>query len=84
MRLYRIKQLNENTFIPQVAKPSELFLFWYGIDLKRDYDFLSESTQKEYCSKSTLEEACLVIEEHKRIRKIKKRYPKYHRPCSAK
>lgn len=84
MRLYRIKQLNENTFIPQVSKPSDLFLFWYGIDLKRDYDFLSKSIQKEYCSKSTLEEDCLVIEEHKRIRKIKKRYPKYHRPCSAK
>ena len=84
MRLYRIKQLNENTFIPQFAKSSDLFLFWYGIDLKHDYDFLSESLQESHCSKPTLEEACLVIEEYKRIRKSKKRYPKYHRPCSAK
>jgi hypothetical protein len=75
MRFYRIKQISENEFIPQTRV---LFDFWHGIDIKNSYLWFSQANQEQYCIVSTKEKAKQVIEEYKKQRKVKDKYPKYY------
>ena len=86
MKFYRIKQIDEKTFIPQIAPTIADFILgnWDGIDLGFGYDWSSGECQKQHCSQPTLEDACRVVEQRKQKEKKLKNYPKYHKPCSVK
>lgn len=71
---YRVKQIEENTFIPQ-CRPWWDF-DWGNIDRKGDYVWYTTST---YSCCSSLELAKKTIERYKEFQKIKKRYPKYYK-----
>lgn len=83
---YRIKQIAENKFIPQVK--TWLFGDWYAIDSQNkglNIDFYANHLWflKEfvymYCICTTLEEAKQVITDYKANQKTKIKYPKYHK-----
>lgn len=76
MRFYRIKQISENEFIPQTKK---MFDFWEGIARKDFYLWFSDTYQELYCIVSTKEKAKQVIEEYKKQREVKDKYPKYYK-----
>ena len=84
MKFYRIKQIGENKFIPQV-KP-HFFDCWYGIDsIHKDLNigFYANYlwSEKDYCDMycicETLEQAKQVIFDYKANQKNKRKYPKY-------
>jgi hypothetical protein len=81
MKQYRIKQIGEDKFIAQVR----YFIFnkWRSIDRKKDgIEYLYEWSIPEgikWCICDTLQEANMVIIDHKNKSKYPK-YPKYHKP----
>ena len=75
MRFYRIKQVDENWYIPQVK--SGLLGTWDGIDALLFESWYSEEYQIRHCSAKTLEEARQRIAEYKEETKNKKKFPKY-------
>ena len=81
MKQYRIKQIGEDVFIPQVR----YFIFgkWKSIDIgKVGPEYLYEWSIPEgtkWCICSTLIQANMVIIDHKNKSKLPK-YPKYHKP----
>ena len=75
MRQYRIKQINDNTFIPQTKKWWDM---WEGIDRKGNSTWFGSYLQEQYCAVSSLEEAKQIIKEYKVYWNKIKQYPKYH------
>jgi hypothetical protein len=69
---YRIKQIDENTFIPQCKH--WWCLDWGNIDKEGDYVWYTKSW---YSKCKSLELANTSIERHKSYLKSKKQYPKY-------
>lgn len=79
MRFYRIKQIEENKFIPQTADLFDyIFRTWEGIDREDGGIWYGYAYQKSYCACETLEEAREVIKKYKELLKTYK--IKYHRP----
>lgn len=76
MRFYRIKQISENEFIPQTRT---LFDDWCGIETPQSYAWFSPKYQEKYCKRKTFEEAKQVIDDFKKLKNIKSKYPKYHK-----
>ena len=83
MKIYRIKQIGENQFIPQVCDEIIDWLFnnWDGIDISEDIGctWYSEEHQNRYCVTDSLDKAKSIIEDYKQKKIIDKRYPKYHK-----
>jgi hypothetical protein len=84
MKKYRIKQIAEDIYIPQVK--NSFFGFWYGIDQNKKLylvfkEWLKEEYQNEYCICKSLSQALEVIHHHKIIFKTidKTKYPIYHK-----
>jgi hypothetical protein len=79
MKKYRIKQIAEDIFIPQVK--NSFFGHWYGIDKNIDHLWFREDFQNEYCICKIILEAELVIKDHKiSCKKIDKtKFPIYHK-----
>jgi hypothetical protein len=75
MRYYRIKQINDNTFIPQTRKWWDM---WEGIDRKGNSTWFGSHLQEQYCTVTTIEEANRIIKEYKAYWDKIKQYPKYH------
>lgn len=78
MNEYRIAQISENLFIPQVRLQNDSQIFeWYGIcnDLKT---WREEKAQLWYCVVQNLERAKSIIQFYQR--KTEKKYPIYHKP----
>lgn len=76
MQFYRVKQISENQYIPQVKF---WFLgYWYGI-CSSFWTYFSKVYQEECCAKETLDDAVKVIDGYKNIYFTKKQYPKYHK-----
>jgi hypothetical protein len=75
MRYYRIKQINEDTFIPQTRKWWDM---WESIDRKGNSTWFGSQFQEHYCAVSSLEEANQIIDEYKVYWNKIKQYPKYH------
>lgn len=77
MRVYRIKQIDENRFIPQVAEGliDIIFFLYTGIDPNDKSKWYSGFYQKEKCVVYTLDRAKEIISEHKLLPK----YPIYHK-----
>lgn len=72
--IYRVKQIDDNTFIPQCR-----LWFWFewgNIDIKDDYVWYDTQTWS-ICS--SLDHALQAIMVHKTRRREKKQYPKYHK-----
>jgi len=65
MKFYRIKQISENQFTPQVCDSIIHYIFneWNQIFLTTD----------------TLEKARKFIEQYKQLESTKNKYPKYHK-----
>jgi hypothetical protein len=76
MKFYRVKQVSENQFIPQVK--SFIIDNWKGIDDDM-ITWYSKDFQKEWCAKNTLDEAKEVIIGYKNRNLEKKQYPKYYK-----
>ena len=75
MKKYRIKQISENLFIPQVSKGifDSLFGIFDGIAIEDNTTtWHIKEYQDIYCITDSLEKAKEVIEKYKR-------YPKYHK-----
>lgn len=77
MKFFRVKQISETEFIPQMR-------VWYkyhycGIQsFFLDFDtWYSPKYQKKYCCVSSLEKAMGIIEDYKKSNGIKVKYPKY-------
>jgi len=92
MRQYRIKQTDENEFIPQTSTTNVfaiLFGDWDGIEYINEINttntWYGGLAQIKYCTVETMEEAKRVIEIHKKqstnkliTDKQEQTYPKYH------
>ena len=82
MRQYRIKQINDNKFISQTRKLSDVLLFWDS-DWYSITDELQEVEDVDGWMLSlivitTMEQAQERIDEFK-IKQTKSKYPKYHK-----
>jgi hypothetical protein len=75
MRYYRIKQINDNQFIPQTKRWWEN---WEGIDRRNTDTWYGSHYQLQYCTVTTIEEANRIIKEYKVYWDKVKQYPKYH------
>ena len=71
---YRIKQIDENTFIPQCKH--WLHFNWGNIDRAADYVWY---TTYEWSQCKSLELANTTIEKYKSYLKLEKQYPKYYK-----
>lgn len=79
MRLYRIKQIGEDKFIPQTANLFDYIIGdWMGIDIDGDDTWYNKVYQEMHCICGTLEEAREVIKKYKEH--IKPQKVKYHKP----
>jgi len=74
---FRVKQIDENSFIPQVRK--NLFGSWYGIDSSYNDTWYSKEFQTKYCAKPTLSDALSEIDIWKTKIHKKGNYPIYHK-----
>jgi hypothetical protein len=77
MKFFRVKQISETEFIPQMR---DWYEFTYnGIEsIRGDYNiWFSPKYQKKYCCVSSLENAMGIIEDYKKSNGIKVKYPKY-------
>jgi hypothetical protein len=82
MKKYRIKQISENLFIPQVSKGifDSLFGIFDGIAIEDNTTtWYIKEYQDIYCATDSLEKAKEVIEKYKNKINSEKRYPKYHK-----
>lgn len=73
---FRIKQIDENKFIPQVK--NNFFSSWYGICDNLN-TWISVIVQLEYCVFDKYEKANHIIGIYKIKRHNKKIYPKYYK-----
>lgn len=81
MKLYRVKQIDENKFIPQVCSGIIDYLFnncWKGVS-ENQILWYHNIDQEKFCLVDTLDKAKCIIEEHKQNDIINNRYPKYHK-----
>lgn len=75
---YRIKQIDEKKFIPQVKT---FFLgSWRSIDKYDLHLWVSEIAGSINFICETLDQAKQVIDNYKANQKNKRKYPKYHKP----
>ena len=72
---FRIKQLDEIVFIPQVKE--RLFSSWCGIDNTDKMIWITEKSQYNYCKVYSYEKALNRIKIWKANKNIEKPYPKY-------
>jgi hypothetical protein len=83
MKLYRVKQISENQFIPQICDEIIDWLLnnWDGIDVSEDVGctWYSEEQQNKYCITDSLENAKEVIKNYRKRFNSEKGYPKYHK-----
>jgi hypothetical protein len=84
MKMFRVKQISENQFIPQIANGiiNCLLGFWDGIDVDKNdvwHIWLSKEHQDIFCVTDSLDKAKEVIKDYKQKEMIDKRYPKYHK-----
>ena len=77
MRFYRIKQIAEDCYIPQVKKG--LLGSWDGIGEELLDAWYSYAFQIRHCSVKTLDEARQRINDYKVKIKNKRKYPKYYK-----
>ena len=78
MNEYRIAQISENLFIPQVRLQNDLQIFqWYGI-CNELATWPEERLQLLYCVVNDLKRAKSIIQFYQR--KIETKYPIYHKP----
>jgi hypothetical protein len=75
MRKYRIKQISENLFIPQVKKG--FFGCWCSID--ENYNSGHYLYEEIYCACISDTEAADIIYNHDYKSKKTKKYPIYHK-----
>lgn len=77
IKFYRIKQINKDSYIPQVW---EFPIGWKGIDrLGCNITFHSRQYQRENCTCNSLEQARSIIGVYQEYLKLIKQYPKYHK-----
>lgn len=72
---YRVKQINESTFIPQCKS-------WYDFEwgnIDKDDNYVWSSSKQNWSICHSLDSALQVIMVHKTIKREKKQYPKYHK-----
>jgi hypothetical protein len=82
MKFYRIKQIGENQFIPQVAECwfDRILGFWHGIDIINNRTLSIEEYQRKWCVSATLEHAKYVVEVYKKTPfNFNFKYPKYYK-----
>jgi hypothetical protein len=82
MKKYRIKQINNYLFIPQVSKGifDSLFGIFSGIEIADNTTtWYIKEYQDRYCVTDSLEKAKEVIEKYKNRYNSEKGYPKYHK-----
>jgi len=84
MKIFRIKQTDEDKFIPQIANGiiNWLLGFWDGIEIDENgvwHIWLNKEYQDIFCATDSLEKAKEVIEKYKNKINSEKRYPKYHK-----
>lgn len=72
--MYRVKQIDDNTFIPQ-CRPWYDFE-WGNIDRKDDYTWYLRT---HYSHHNSLESAKTTIDRYKSYIKKKSRFPKYYK-----
>lgn len=77
MRTYRIKQIANDRFIPQVKLG--LFGMWNSIDATNNEIWYSEDYVEKYCYVTTLEMAHNVIAQYKNYVENKLKYPIIHK-----
>ena len=78
MRFYRVKQIGENRFIPQVRKWYELFYNGIGVEDNNAFNlWVFDISQEAFCPVSTLKQAQQIIEDYKIYLKKDSKYPKY-------
>ena len=77
MKFYRIKQVTEDRFLPQVKKG--LVGSWNGIDAVLNEIWYSTEYQHRYCCVKTLEEARQRVLDYKLKIANKKKFPIYHK-----
>jgi len=77
MRFYRIKQIAEDCYIPQVKKG--LLGSWDGIDGELFEAWYSIEFQIRWCSVKTLDAARHRINDYKIKTNNKRKYPKYYK-----
>ena len=80
MAYYRIKQIDDNQFIPQTTDNfiTKILYEWNGLEEEDDgkiEKWYSGYIQTRYCIVDSLEKAKQIIERHKLH---KQTYPKYH------
>lgn len=75
MRQYRIKQINDNTYVPQTKK---WWNMWEGINRRGNDTWFDSQFQVQFCAVYSLEEANQIIKEYKAYWDKVKQYPKYH------
>ena len=72
---FRVKQIDENTFIPQCKE-------WYDFDwesIDRDISFTWYRLGDNYCQVDSLEKAKEIIDKRKFFLLERKKYPKYYK-----
>ncbi len=83
MKFYRIKQTDENKFIPQRANGifSLVLGLWDGIQVEelKPHIWYTKELQASECSVDSLEEAKNVIKIYQGKIKADKKYPIYHK-----
>ena len=77
MRTYRIKQIAENKFIPQVKLG--IFGVWNSIDVSNNEIWYAKEYVERYYYVSTLEMAHNVIAQYKNFVENKIKYPIIHK-----
>lgn len=79
MNEYRIAQISEHEFIPQVRLQNKNKIFeWYGITTNDLLVINNTEVQLKFCVVSTLKEAKSIIKFYQR--KMQSSYPIYHTP----
>lgn len=78
MARYRIKQIGESSFIPQVKY--SLFTPWRSLSYNEGfYTWFGDDYAYKYCILLTYEEALSTIQYYKQYLNNKKKYPKYYK-----
>jgi len=80
MKFYRIKQIAEDAYIPQVSTSvfNKIFGIWHGIDIINRRILSIEEYQRKWCVSATLNHAKSVIIRYKENSFKSTKYPKYY------
>lgn len=84
MKIFRVKQISENQFIPQITYGVFDWLFgaWEGIEVDENgiwHIWLNKEYQDIFCVTDSLDKAKSIIKDYKQKEIIDKKYPKYHK-----